>query len=528
MRQEDDPLGPEIPVEIEPRVRHVLAVAGSRGGVGSSLVAVNLAVYLAQLGRTVALIDADPSGAFLHSMLGVSPEACRGHPDDLAGDVLRPLKTQVPGLLLEPQRYAPGLTQPIRPGRKPRWARDLRTLDVDHVLIDLGVSTHPANLELFLRADLGICVTTPEPPSVEGTYRFIRALYQRRLRSRLMRDRYNLRVVERVHQGLPPLPDPLQVIENLAMHDSALGELAAVELGKLRVRLVVNGVRLKSHNDLGPAMSDLCRRYLGATLDYVGHIEQDDAVWSSVARQRPLLIDSPATKSARNLERIARRVLALASARESETPVAPNVLSAAAPTLYDILLTHPAAGDEELRKAYKRQREIFAPQSLPLCSLLTEGALLVERARIEEAHDTLLDPVKRRAYDLSSFPDRQLEQSPPSLAEDHALDAERALVREELAHEIGPNTPFGGGLLRKVRESQGVELDDISRHTKISVVQLRAIEEEDFAALPAFVYLRGFVQEIAKFLKLDPTQVARTYLRRYSEWRVESSQGDSA
>jgi flagellar biosynthesis protein FlhG len=238
------------------------------------------------------------------------------------------------------------------------------------------------------------------------------------------------------------------------------------------------------------------------------------------------LIDSPATKSARNLEHIARRVLGLASSRESENPVAP--LTVAPPTLYDILLTHPAAGDEALRKAYKRQREIFQPQSLPLCSLLTEEALLVERARIEEAHDTLLDPVKRRAYDLSTFPERQLSPSPPSPADDAALDAERALLREELAHEIGPNTPFGGSLLRKVRESRGVELDDISRHTKINVLQLRAIEEEDFAALPASVYLRGFVQEIAKFLKLDPTQVARTYLRRYAEWRTESSQQDSA
>src|SRR6188768_1811635 len=136
MEQDEFLPDPEIPIDVEPRVRHVLAVAGSRGGVGSSLVAVNLAVYLAQLGRTVALIDADPSGAFLHAMLGVSPEACRGEADDPAGDILRPIKTQVPGLLLEPQRYSPGLTQPIRPGRKPRWARDLRTLDVDHVLID--------------------------------------------------------------------------------------------------------------------------------------------------------------------------------------------------------------------------------------------------------------------------------------------------------------------------------------------------------------------------------------------------------
>ena len=44
-----------------PNVRHVIAVGGGRGGVGKSVVAVNLAVYLAQLGRTVALIDADPA-----------------------------------------------------------------------------------------------------------------------------------------------------------------------------------------------------------------------------------------------------------------------------------------------------------------------------------------------------------------------------------------------------------------------------------------------------------------------------------
>src|SRR3954469_231042 len=129
---------PEIPVDVEPRVRHVLAVAGSRGGVGSSLVAVNLAVYLAQLGRTVALIDADPAGAFLHSMLGVPAEEGVGAAEDSALDQLRPVKTLVPGLLLEPQRYSVGHTQPTRPGRKPRWVQDLRSLDVDHVLLDLG------------------------------------------------------------------------------------------------------------------------------------------------------------------------------------------------------------------------------------------------------------------------------------------------------------------------------------------------------------------------------------------------------
>ncbi|HVZ31558.1 MAG TPA: helix-turn-helix domain-containing protein, partial [Polyangiaceae bacterium] len=323
-----------------------------------------------------------------------------------------------------------------------------------------------------------------------------------------------------------PLPDPLALVQALASQHAGLGELARAELGELRPYLVVNAVRVKQHMELGPAMSDLSRRYLGVALDYVGHIEQDDAVWLSVARQRPLLVDNPAAKGARNLERVARRVLGLASARSADAVRPPAPLRPIEPTLYDVLMTHPAAGDEELRKAYKRQRDIFQAGSLPLCSLLTEHAASIERARIEEAHDTLLDARKRRAYDLSTFPDRERQYAAPAPTEDAAVALERALLREELAHEIGPNTAFSGSLLRKVRESLGVELEEIARHTKISQMQLLAIEEENFSQLPAVVYLRGFVQEMAKFLKLDPTQVARSYLRRHNEWRSGTSQQD--
>ncbi len=43
--------------------------------------------------------------------------------------------TQVPGLMLSPQLYSVGSTVPTRPGRKPRWARGLRQMDVDYVLL---------------------------------------------------------------------------------------------------------------------------------------------------------------------------------------------------------------------------------------------------------------------------------------------------------------------------------------------------------------------------------------------------------
>ncbi len=91
------------------------------------------------------------------------------------------------------------------------------------------------------------------------------------------------------------------------------------------------------------------------------------------------------------------------------------------------------------------------------------------------------------------------------------------MLQHELAREIGPETEFTGALLRKVREAHGIEVGDISQRTKIGKAHLIAIEEENFEALPASVYVRGFVAELAKFLRLDPPQVQRTYLRRMRE-----------
>ena len=42
--------------------RHLIAISGGRGGVGKSMLVANLGVYLAQLGRNVVVVDADPRG----------------------------------------------------------------------------------------------------------------------------------------------------------------------------------------------------------------------------------------------------------------------------------------------------------------------------------------------------------------------------------------------------------------------------------------------------------------------------------
>lgn len=499
----------------------MLAVGGGRGGAGKSLVAQNLAVYFAQLGKSVVLVDLDPTGANLHAQFGIIAHA-QPPADDTAQEISKSLvPTAVQGLSILPGPHD-SIEPPLqlRAGRKSRWLSRLKALPTDYLVINVGPGHAHMALDVMLGADFAICVTVPEPPAIEATYRFVRAAYRRKLRRSLVKDRFRLSLVDRAFKEIGRLPSPLDVIRLLAKTDRTLAEHAWAEAHRMHLYLAVNQTRVRTDLELAGAMSSLARRHYGITLEELGWVEHDDTVWLAVRRCKPLLLDSPTSKAARNIERIARRVVALTTAKpEAKEPPPPVPSVLATPDHYSVLGIGRSSNDEEIRRAFKRQREIYATGGLATSSLLDDKELTTAQARIDEAHDTLLDPVRRRAYDLSMFPEPDAPAEARSIPRP-ALAAEQLLLQSELAREIGPDTEFTGQLLRKVRESQGIEIAEISSRTKISKAHLAALEDEIYDQLPAIVYVRGFVTEVAKYLRLDPAQVQRTYLRRMREKNV--------
>jgi curved DNA-binding protein CbpA len=89
--------------------------------------------------------------------------------------------------------------------------------------------------------------------------------------------------------------------------------------------------------------------------------------------------------------------------------------------------------------------------------------------------------------------------------------------------DLGPDTEFSGALLRRLRESTGASLADLGEITKISKRYLNAIEENDFSALPAAVYVRGFVSEYARALGLNSRVVAASYMALYQRYKREGN-----
>ena len=147
-----------------PGVRHAIAVASGKGGVGKSTVAVNLAVGLAQRGARVGLLDADIYGPSIPLMMGVDerPEL------DPSGRSILPfdrwgVRFMSLGFLVDKDAAViwrgPMVMKAIE-----QLLRDVAWGDLDVLVVDMPPGTGDAQLTLSQKVRLAgaVIVTTPQ------------------------------------------------------------------------------------------------------------------------------------------------------------------------------------------------------------------------------------------------------------------------------------------------------------------------------------------------------------------------------
>ena len=74
--------------------------------------------------------------------------------------------------------------------------------------------------------------------------------------------------------------------------------------------------------------------------------------------------------------------------------------------------------------------------------------------------------------------------------------------------EQSPATGRVGATLRELRESRGIDLEEVARVTRIGKAYLLAIEEDRLDKLPSGAYSRGFIRQYAQFLGLGEPEIA--------------------
>src|SRR5688572_8197627 len=68
-----------------------------------------------------------------------------------------------------------------------------------------------------------------------------------------------------------------------------------------------------------------------------------------------------------------------------------------------------------------------------------------------------------------------------------------------------------GGRLRSAREHRGMSLRDVATRTKLTIPVVRAIERNDFTALPGGMFRKAYVRTLAVEVGLDPNEIAADY-----------------
>jgi cytoskeleton protein RodZ len=77
-----------------------------------------------------------------------------------------------------------------------------------------------------------------------------------------------------------------------------------------------------------------------------------------------------------------------------------------------------------------------------------------------------------------------------------------------------------GSILRQARSRRRIELSEVESATRIRARFLRAIESEEWDALPGGFYTRGFIRTYASFLGLDGARLAEEYRKGVEGSRV--------
>jgi flagellar biosynthesis protein FlhG len=267
VRRELEALLPESGIGDRPapapaRSTRVIAVSSGKGGVGKTTVAVNLALTFAQMGRRVALFDADLSMANVHILLGLKPPLNMRHVFEENARIEDVVVEGPLGVKVVCGGQGVRAMAEMDADRRRRILRGLERLerDADVLILDTAAGLGENALKFCSFADEIVLVTTPDMTAAADAYSIVKVLLE-----------------------IEP--------------ESKIGVLANMVDNPYQGRNVFN------------RLNGAVERYLRSPLGDLGCLPDDPHVKSANRLRKPFKLESPDSPAARRLDEIAEAVL---------------------------------------------------------------------------------------------------------------------------------------------------------------------------------------------------------------------------
>ena len=295
---------------------NIVPVASGKGGVGKSLVAANLALALGQAGNRVVLADLDLGGSNLHLILGTGPQA-HSIGTFLSGkknsfdEIIHPTEYRnvsfIPG-----DSEIPGLAN-LSAAQKSRLNRQIKQIDADYLILDLGAGTYNTIIDFFLLSSGGIVVTSPTPTATVNAYLFLKNAAFRILHSSLKRKSAGAEYLKSLREnggalGRIYLPD---LVERIREIDPESYTKFADSYRRFRPRLVLNMLEDPKEAEKANRLRRSAQQYLSLDLLHLGIIYRDEVQDIALNSRLPILKYKPQAILSQAIVRIAEKLMQL-------------------------------------------------------------------------------------------------------------------------------------------------------------------------------------------------------------------------
>lgn len=516
----------------------LIAAFSPKGGAGTSMIIANLSIYLAQKGKKVLLIDAAPNGGTLHSYLNLPTIAVS---DEVAEhfSVLPLISTDYQNLSFfsNLQHQGSKISELLT-----RWQGEMGQVQFDFVFIDMGSVINHDLMDVIGIADYSLMFLSPDFISFEKSNYFFRELFNYRLRN--VELKYDIQLetqnIKRAKNDYLFTSRNLLVLLSQAIPKTA-SQIANI-VNDLKIGIVYNGVRNSADKELVQPYRFLISNSFGIETDSIAEIAYSDLVPTSVATMKPVVTLEKNAEFVDALDKFASTL----SANLFQQSSVKKKLKVTPFNYYEWFGLDRGCSTFDINNQYEKLKKLYVGENPMMRDVYSDSDLFILNSLIDTIFKELNDSEIRREYDMdisshllsleTSFPDifmigevikkyNRVKKREVLVKKDvFGRSAEKKVVASSSSDFVDANEifnkyrdlPVTGDLLRKIREEVGISYELIISRTKISKMVLDAIENDKYAQLPADLYVKNFVQQYCKTLKMNAANtelIASGYLK---------------